>query len=244
MMNGFIEPAWPAPTGVRAASTTRQHGVSQGPFHAFNLGAHVDDRADAVGQNRLRLRDFLGLPSEPVWLRQVHGCQVVDASSYDAERPADAAVAREPGLVCVVLTADCLPVLFCDRWGREVAAAHAGWRGLAAGVLEETVSCLHAVPENILAWIGPCIGPERFEVGGEVRDAFVSQDGGAAESFRASPSGRWLADLPGLARRRLRRLGIRSVFGGTWCTYSEPERFFSYRREPRTGRMATLIWIE
>ena len=156
---GFIMPSWPAPAGIRAASTTRQHGGSRGPFGEFNLGAHVGDRPEDVARNRSRLRDCLDLPSEPVWLRQVHGCRVVDASTYVSEDPADAAIARESSLVCAVLTADCLPVLFCDRRGGEVAAAHAGWRGLAAGVLEETVSCMHAAADELIAWIGPAIGP-------------------------------------------------------------------------------------
>jgi len=240
---GMLSPSWPAPPCVCAASTTRASGHSTGPFQSFNLGAHVGDDPEAVVRNRTHLRQALALPSEPLWLRQVHGCRVVDGDNFVPADPADAVVAREAGIVCAVLTADCLPVLFCDRQSTRVAAAHAGWRGLAAGVLEATVSALKTDPHQVLAWIGPGIGRERFEVGDEVRDVFVRADSGAASLFRPSSAGRWLADLSALARRRLQSAGIEAVYGGSWCTFSEPEHFFSYRREARTGRMASLIWI-
>ncbi len=239
-----IAPCWPAPQTVRAFSTTRRRGHSKGAYHSFNLGAHVGDDPQAVAKNRAALRELLELPSEPLWLRQVHGCRVMEADGYAPDEPADASIARRPGAVCAVLTADCLPVLFCDRGGANVAVAHAGWRGLAAGVLEVTLATMGTAPRQILAWIGPGIGRDRFEVGEEVRDVFVGGDHGAHELFRPSPGGRWLADLAGLARRRLHAAGVAAVFGGSWCTYTEEQRFFSYRREPQTGRMTSLIWIE
>lgn len=243
-METFVWPAWPAPDTIRAASTTRQQGGSEAPFDSFNLGAHVGDDPAAVRRNRALLRERLGLPSDPLWLRQVHGCRVVETDHYRPDEPADAAVVRQPGSVAAVLTADCLPVLLCARNGGAAAAAHAGWRGLAAGVLEATVAALGIVPGDILAWIGPGIGADKFEVGEEVREAFVHSDREAAALFRPSPAGRWLADLSGLARRRLQSVGVEAVFGGSWCTYSDTARFYSYRRQPRTGRMATLVWLQ
>ncbi|NIP18843.1 MAG: peptidoglycan editing factor PgeF [Xanthomonadales bacterium] len=241
-MPELIQPDWPAPGAVRAFTTTRRGGVSQGVWHSLNLGAHCGDDAGAVRRNRQQLRSLL--PAEPLWLDQVHGSQVVEhAGGQDRQPTADGAVARQPGQVCAVLTADCLPVLLCDTRGRCVAAAHAGWRGLAAGILESTVEAMCVAPERVMAWLGPGIGPRAYEVGAEVREAFVRGDAGAAKAF--APHGdRWLADLYLLARRRLEGTGIVQVFGGGLCTHDEPRRFFSHRRDGQTGRMATVIWLE
>jgi hypothetical protein len=239
-----LHPEWPAPPRVRAAITTRAGGVSAAPWHSLNLADHVGDDPDRVAENRRRLREHGRLPAEPFWLQQVHGCDVADAGAAGAVCVADAAVATQPGAVCAVLTADCLPVLFCSRGGDWVAAAHAGWRGLAAGVLEQAVARAPAPAADLLAWLGPAIGPAAFEVGSEVRDAFLADDPGAAECFVASPAGRWLADLYGLARRRLARGGVGWVGGGGLCTFTDAGRFFSFRRDGTTGRMASLIWLE
>ncbi len=238
----FIQPKWPAPEGVRALTTTRQGGVSQAPYDTLNLGDHVGDDPRAVAENRRRLREQLSLPAEPRWLSQVHGCAVADAAGEGACE-ADAAIATAPGQVCAVLTADCLPVLFCDRTGTRVAAAHAGWRGLADGVLEATLVRLGVAPDEVLAWMGPAIGPAAFEVGDEVREAFIAHDPGAGEALTSAPGGKWLADLYTLARRRLGAAGVKAVYGGGLCTYSDAERFYSYRRDGVSGRIASLIWI-
>jgi hypothetical protein len=241
----FIVPDWPAPAAVRAASTLRGGGVSQAPFDTLNLAAHVDDRPGAVAENRRRLCAALELPQEPFWLEQVHGARalVVEDAAPD-DRQADAAVTAQPGAVCVVLTADCLPVLFATTDGRKVAAAHAGWRGLAAGVLEATVTALEAPPREVLAWLGPAIGQPHFEVGEEVHRAFVGANPAAAAAFLVNERGRWQADLYRLARQRLNRAGIDAVYGGGWCTFAESQSFFSHRRDGRCGRMATLIWMD
>ncbi len=239
----WLRPDWPAPATVQAVTTTRAGGVSRGLYASFNLAAHVGDDPSAVVANRQHLQQSLNLPAEPAWLEQVHGTEVV---SLDAPRPfghADASVTTRPGRVCAVLTADCLPVLFCNRAGTAVAAAHAGWRGLAAGVLEAAVAALNTAPGDILAWLGPAIGANAFEVGGEVRDAFLSRQAEAAAAFRLLPSGKYLADLYALARLRLAAAGVTAIYGGGWCTHSEAERFFSYRRDGVTGRMASLIWL-
>lgn len=239
----LICPDWPAPPGVRAASTTRLGGLSQGPFASLNLGDHVGDDPEHVAHNRALVRTRLELPAEPLWLRQVHGCEVARADLAPAGCPADAAVAHGPGRVCAVMTADCLPVLLCDREGRAVAAVHAGWRGLVAGVLEGAVAALGVAPDQVLAWLGPAIGPDSFAVGPEVRDQLTASDPGAREAFRPDAGNRWLADIYTLARRRLARVGVTAVFGGGDCTYSDSGRFFSYRRDGVTGRMASLIWL-
>ena len=239
----LIRPDWPAPAWVQACCTTRSGGVSGGAFASLNLGDHVGDDPNCVARNRARLRDRLGLPAEPLWLRQVHGCEVAESDVAPSGCVADASVARSPGQVCAVMTADCLPLLLCDGSGQAVAAVHAGWRGLAAGVMERAVGALGVDPGQILAWLGPAIGPDAFEVGGEVRDQFLAVDPGAGQAFRAGAAGRWLADLYTLARRRLEQVGVREVFGGGYCTYSDPGRFFSYRRDGVTGRMAGLIWL-
>lgn len=240
----WIEPDWPAPPAVRAVCTTRAGGVSRRPYASLNLGDHVGDDPAAVAHNRRLLRERLELPAEPRWLRQVHGCAVAGVESPEPECEADAAVAFGPGAVCAVLTADCLPVLLCDRSGTRVAAVHAGWRGLAEGVIEAALTRLDTPPERLLAWLGPAIGPDAFEVGGEVRERFLATGGPrAADAFRPAPGSKWLADLYRLARLRLAAAGVTAVFGGGLCTFSEPARFFSYRRDGVTGRMASLIWL-
>ena len=241
----FMVPDWPAHAGVRAVFTLRTGGVSRPPFDSFNIGAHVGDEPRAVAENRAALRASLELPAEPAWLEQVHGHRVVDLdrhTSLESLGPADASVTRACGRICAIQVADCMPVLFATADGSGVGAAHAGWRGLAAGVLEATVRAMNAPPARLLAWLGPAIGPAHFEVGEEVRAAFVAADAGAAAAFIANARGRWQADLPALARRRLAALGVTSVHGGGWCTYSDAGRFFSYRRDGRCGRMAALIW--
>ena len=240
----MIYPDWPAPARVMAVTTTRQGGVSAAPFDTLNLAGHVGDRAEAVRHNRELLRQRLRLPAEPLWLEQVHGRGVVACDSAAGLPTADAGYTRARGVVCAVLTADCLPVLFCDRQGTRVAAAHAGWRGLAGGVLESTLEALDAAPEDLLVWLGPAIGPQAFEVGAEVRRAFIEQHATARDAFSAQPNGRWLADLYRLARIRLAALGVRALYGGGFCTFSDRERFYSYRRDPVTGRMASLIWLD
>lgn len=239
----FIVPDWPAPTTVRAASTTRLGGVSAAPFDTLNLGDHVGDRPEAVAENRRRVAQALQLPAAPFWLSQCHGTEVVQVGAGPAPE-ADGALALAPGRVCAVLTADCLPVLLCDRAGTRVAALHAGWRGLCAGILERGVAALGIPARELMAWLGPAIGARAFEVGAEVRAAFVAADAEAAQAFTPSPQGRWLADLSMLARQRLIGAGVGAVHGGGVCTFSDSRRFYSYRRDGRTGRMASLIWLQ
>ena len=304
----WLVPGWPAPPWVRAASTTRRGGVSLGTYAGLNLGDHVGDDPVRVHANRQLLRAALGLPADPFWLRQVHGCEVAcvvagaavsspagetagvasaekarGASGVEtgeapgeatggvplgapggvergvsggatrgapgeapsgADYEADAVVAFGPGAVCAVLTADCLPLLLTDRAGTRVAAVHAGWRGLAAGIIEAAVARLAAPPSDLLAWLGPAIGATAFEVGGEVRARFIAADAQAAVAFKPLGGDKWLADLYHLARLRLAALGVGGVWGGEHCTYQDPERFYSYRRDGVTGRMASLIWLE
>lgn len=240
---GVMRPDWDLPAGVGALLTTREGGQSGGPFASFNLGAHVGDDPAAVAANRARLRTFL--PAEPVWLNQVHGADVADADVCHGVPQADASLSRGRGRVCAVLTADCLPVLLCDDDASVVAAVHAGWRGLAAGVLENTVARMDVPPQRLRAWLGPAIGPQAFEVGGEVRAAFVAADPAAATAFvPGAASGKWLADLFLLARLRLRAAGVTRVSGGGVCTVAAPQRFYSYRRDGLTGRFASLVWLE
>lgn len=262
----WIIPDWPVPGQVHALCTTRSGGVSAAPWDHCNLGDHVGDAAGAVAANRALLQRALqevAAPVRPVWLRQVHGVQVQELNADSADGMAcDASSTRAAGLACTILVADCLPVLFADRRGRQVAAAHAGWRGLAAGVLEEVIKpfwsqslaghALSAPDNEVMAWLGPCIGPQAFEVGAEVRAAFCAHDAQAARHFApAHAPGKFLADLAGLARQRLMRAGVAQVYGndGTapWCTFSNPSRFFSHRRDSArlggTGRMAACIWL-
>lgn len=240
-MSPFILPDWPAPASVRALQTTRLGGVSPAPWASLNLGDHVGDDPQRVAANRARVQQ--ALPGSPCWLQQVHGVTVVDAALAQPGSEADAAVARVAGAVCAVMTADCLPVLFCNRAGTVVAAAHAGWRGLLAGVLEASIEAMAVPGEEILVWLGPAIGPQAFEVGDEVRAAFVAHDPSADLAFRAGLPGKWLADLELLARQRLQAAGVTAIYGGGLCTVNDPERFFSYRRDGQTGRMASLIWL-
>jgi purine-nucleoside/S-methyl-5'-thioadenosine phosphorylase / adenosine deaminase len=240
----LIEADWPAPTNVRAVATTRAGGVSVGPYASLNVGAHVGDDARAVSENRLRLRTVLGLTRDPVWLNQIHGTAVVEAVAHDAPPTADASFARSSGQACAVQTADCLPVLFCDRNGTRVAAAHAGWRGLAGGVLERALHAMGVAPNRVLAWLGPAIEQDAFEVGAEVREQFLARSVDNERAFRPNERGRWQADLYDLARRELARLGVTQVFGGGFRCYGDRDRFFSYRRDGTTGRMATLVWMK
>jgi YfiH family protein len=239
----WIVPDWPAPARVRAFVTTRAGGVSAGEYASMNLGLSSGDQPEAVARNRAIVRALV--PSEPAWLAQVHGTDVADLDRpIEGERArADAAATSIPGRVAVVLTADCMPLFLCDRAGRRVAVAHAGWRGLAAGVIESTVRALQAPAAEVLAWMGPAIGPGAFEVGPEVREAFVRADPEAQSAFRAGKPGKHMADLYALARLRLARAGVMQVSGGGFCTWTEATRFFSYRRAQGSGRMGAFIWI-
>lgn len=242
----LIAPDWPAPPGVRAACSTRVGGVSSGGWQSLNLGDHVGDDPDCVAENRRRLGLKAGVPAEAFsWLEQVHGTDVARAPVQGKPR-ADASVTCDRGVVCTVLTADCLPVLFCSRDGRQVGAAHAGWRGLCGGVLESTLNTFDCAPGQIMAWLGPAIGPQAFEVGGEVRQQFLAANADADAGFAPSPehSERYLADLYGLARQRLARAGVTDIYGGSFCTYADEARFYSYRRDGVTGRMASFIWLD
>jgi polyphenol oxidase len=244
MKPAWLEPDWPSPPRVRALSTWRSGGTSLAPFASLNLGDHVGDSAAAVALNRARLIAAAALPAEPVWLRQVHGADVADLDAGVPAGAVDAALTREAGRVCAILTADCLPVLFATESGTAVAAAHAGWRGLAAGVLEATVTALAAAPQSLLAWIGPGIGAAHYEVGAEVRAELMRGDITAEAAFAENSRGRYMADLALLTRRRLQKLGLVRIYGGSDCTYADAERYFSHRRDGRTGRQATLIWLE
>ena len=244
MKASYLRPQWPAAPGVCAAFTLRGGGVSRGRYEGFNLGAHVGDDPDAVARNRAELRRALALPREPLWLEQVHGTQVIDAAHFACPGPApraDAAVSLGIGAVLAVLVADCLPVLLAARDGTAVAVAHAGWRGLSAGVLEATIAALGRCGA-LQAWLGPCIGPEHFEVGEEVLEAFTAHEPAAAAAFARNARGRWQCDLQQLARARLDALGIEAVYADRSCSFAEPQRFYSYRRDGATGRMAALIW--
>lgn len=244
----WFDADWPAPPGLRALTTLRSgEGVSPPPFDRFNLGLRCGDDPALAQRNRDLLGSWLALPSPPHWLRQVHGTRVL---RFEAAPPAggdepeaDAAVTSVPGIVLAILTADCLPVVFAARDGREVAAAHAGWRGLAAGMLEATVAAMRTPAKDVIAWLGPAAGPRAYEIGTEVREAFVAQDPGAAAAFTDTRPGHWRVDLYALARRRLAAAGVHAVHGGGLCTISDPVRFFSHRRDGRSGRLATLAWI-
>ncbi|MGJ7500250.1 peptidoglycan editing factor PgeF [Variovorax sp. ZT5P49] len=250
MNERWLVPDWPAPPNVRAVCTTRDGGVSRGRYESLNLGDHVGDELAHVAENRNRLRMAIG--TRPVFLQQVHGTGVVALdAAQDVVRDgtaADACTATAAGLACTIMVADCLPVLFTDEAGHRVAAAHAGWRGLAGGVLEQTAKAFKADgAARGIAWLGPCIGPKAFEVGPEVKAAFEAHASEAASCFRPAPApGKWLADLPALARQRLRAVGIEAVYGNDgsdgWCTVGNPSRFFSHRRDGVSGRFAALVW--
>ncbi|WP_348944110.1 peptidoglycan editing factor PgeF [Chitinibacter sp. FCG-7] len=244
---GVFAPNWPAPANVKALQTTRNgfaenNGFSQPPFDRFNLGSHVSDNPAHVAANRALLTQVL--PQAPAWLNQVHGIEVVDAASVSAPVDADASFTRTRGVVSVVMTADCLPLLFCDRAGTVVASAHAGWRGLCNGVIEASVAKMACPADEILVWLGPAIGPTAFEVGDEVRTAFMAIDTQAEHAFVAQDGDKWLADIYLLAHQRLHTLGITAIYGGDQCTVTQAEAYFSYRRDGQTGRLASLIWLE
>ncbi len=254
LLEHCIIPDWHAPANVRALQTTRQRGVSIAPYDSLNLGAHVGDVPAAVARNRQLLAALL--PSEPVWLNQVHGTVVIDTAAAGCGTPeADACISRHKGAVCVVMTADCLPVLLCDDQGSVVGAVHAGWRGLCAGVIERTVRAMSVPPQSMMAWLGPAIGPQVFEVGEEVRAAFIAQQPEASQAFVPAPRAgtplsppkderaKYLADLYLLARQRLHALGVTRIHGGGYCTYTDRARFFSHRRDGVSGRMGTFIWL-
>jgi len=246
----WVIPNWPAPPRVRALSTFRYGGVSPDPYGSLNLGDHVEDAPLAVAKNRQMLREAAGLPAEPCWLTQVHGTRVVDLEVALATPrgaagvSADATVSGLPGSVCAILTADCLPLLLAAGSGNRVGAAHAGWRGLASGVIEAAVRAMGTPPSDLLAWLGPAIGPQHFEIGAEVREALLCADPGADAALKPNARGRFMADLFALARRRLARAGVERVYGGGECTFAQADKYFSHRRDGRTGRQATLIWIE
>ncbi|WP_442498373.1 peptidoglycan editing factor PgeF [Methylobacter sp. sgz302048] len=236
----WLEPDWPAPGHIHAATTLRSGGVSKGAFASLNPATHVGDDAETVRQNRQIIKAMLALPAEPVWLEQVHSNKAVDAGKTQSLVQADASFTDEAGVVCAVLTADCLPLLVCNAEGSRIAAIHAGWRGLLSGVIGNTVTAMGN--QDLLVWLGPAIGPACFEVGAEVREAFIEKSARFAAAFKECGNGKWLADIYQLARVDLAALGIDRIYGGNLCTVTDHERFYSYRRDKETGRMATLIW--
>jgi len=240
----MIKPDWPAPVSVRAYTTTRIGGFSKPPYNEFNLATHVGDDNEVVCSNRQLLARVLSLPSEPLWLNQVHGIRVVEAKSIPNGFSADGMWTTKHQQVCAILTADCLPILFCDRNGGTVAAIHAGWKGLASGILEVMLEKIPVVNKNLLIWLGPAISTSAFEVGQQVRDTFIKNLPQAQEAFTKKAKAHWLANLYLLAKQRLLRKGVTNIFGGNFCTYHEEKHFYSYRRKKVTGRMATLIWLD
>lgn len=242
MSPGLLSANWQAPPGVRGACTLRTGGVSEAPYASLNLGLHVGDDPAAVAENRGRVAAALRLPGEPLWLQQVHGVNVVDADAEALRGPADAIVTRQAGRVLAIMVADCMPVLLTSDDGSVLGAAHAGWRGLVAGVLEATVVAMDVAPGRIYAWLGPAIGAAHFEVGDEVRAAFLAHAPESAVGFAANSRGRWQCDLALLARQRLAALGVERVWSADLCTYEQEAQCFSYRRDARTGRMAALLW--
>jgi purine-nucleoside/S-methyl-5'-thioadenosine phosphorylase / adenosine deaminase len=240
----FLHPDWPAPANVRALNTLRHGGASAGVYASFNLGGRVGDDPGCVAQNRARLRADARLPADPLWLTQVHGTRVVDVAATTLDMEADGSYARRPRLVCGVLTADCLPIFICNRSGSEVGLLHAGWRGLAAGIVEAGLDALQSPAEELLVWFGPAIGPRAYEVGAEVRAAFTGHDARAADAFAPGAGDRWYMDLYRVARQRLAAREVTAIYGGGYCTATQPDLFFSYRRDGVTGRMASLIWFE
>lgn len=243
LQNSLIIPDWPAPSNVKSIITTREGGVSQNHFASFNIGQHVEDNPDHVKANREELRKIL--PNEPVWLRQVHGNKVIHADNNTLQNlEADAVVTDIANVVLSIQTADCLPVLLCDRKGTAIGACHAGWRGLSNDIIENTIGEMNCPPQSIIAYLGPAIGPEKFEVGQDVADEFVKKHATAADAFAPISSTKWLANIYMLAKIRLSAAGVTNVYGGNFCTYSDDTRFFSYRRSKQTGRMASLMWLE
>lgn len=240
-MNPFIQPNWPAPRNVKALTTLCKNDTNS----FFNLANHVGDNIDNVLKNRLFLKTHANLPSDPIWIQQTHSAIALEATPENKNKEADASYTQEKNRVCVVLTADCLPILVCNKSGTQIAAIHAGWKGLAKGIVENTIQALDHLPEDLLIWLGPGICQTHYEVGNEVRDAFLAYDPNAEKAFLPSPENRWLADLYEVARLRLKKMGIESVYGGEFCTFEEKDLFFSARRDGLgTGRLATLIWME
>ncbi len=244
-MNSILTPDWPAPANVNACTTLRLGGVSEAPYDTFNLADHVGDNETHVKANRQLLTNWLHLPNEPVWLKQTHSTIVLPAISSNRNQTADATFSDQPEQVCVVMTADCLPILLCHRQGTQVAAIHAGWRGLADGIIEKTLEKMALPPDDILVWLGPAIGPRVYELGEEVRQCFIEKDSAADSAFIPSKNdGRWLGNLYHLATLRLHKQQVFAIYGGQYCTYTDNKRFFSYRRDGiHTGRMASLIWM-
>lgn len=239
----FIIPDWPAPQNVKAISTTRDGGVSRAPYEHLNLGTHVGDDLQLVLKNRQLLTALAKLPEPPRWLEQVHGINIIDSSDWQENIEADAIFSQHRNHVCTVMTADCLPLLLCNQQGDCVAAVHVGWRGLAAGIIEKSLTRFSCKPSDILAWLGPAIGPAQFEVGQDVYDAFTKNDINAKTAFVATDKRLYHADIYKLARQQLQKKGVLEIFGGDFCTVSDKQRFFSYRRDGITGRMASMIWI-
>jgi len=241
----LVYPDWQVPGHINAVCTTRTGGFSKPPFDGLNVGAHVQDDPESVLKNRLWLKNALHLPAEPCWLEQVHGVEVINADRHVQSEPpvADAAVSHKDNVVLGVMTADCLPVVLCEPEKRIIGIAHGGWRGLAGDILRHTVAAMNCEPVGITAWLGPAIGPQCFEVGDDVWDAFVARDWQMAQFFSATPDQKFLADIYAIARRQLQSLGVQTVTGGEFCTMTDRERFYSYRRDGNTGRMATLVWM-
>ena len=238
----WMMPNWPAPASIKAVSTFRAGGVSRSPFFSFNLGCHVGDNPESVSENRMRLNQELELPMEPVWLNQVHGSKVIRAGLELTDNVADASYTRDKYVVCAVMTADCLPILITDCMGSFVAVIHGGWRGLLAGIIQNTLEEIEGV--DLLAWLGPAIGPDHFKVGKEVRSAFLNKSQAFGSAFKAVVRGCWKADIYQIARVLLESRGVSKIYGGEFCTYSDMDHFFSYRRDGITGRIATIIWRE
>ena len=242
----FIEPTWPAPKAVRAYTSLRRgSGFSPAPYDSFNLAYHVADQPELVKANRQLLKQKLQLPEEPVWIDQIHSAIALEACEANSEKEADASFTAFPHKVCVIMTADCLPILLCDQKGREVAAIHAGWRGLAQGIIKNTLMKLKSPRAELLAWLGPAIGPQHFEVGLDVHEVFCKHSPEQQAAFKPSSPGKWLADIYALARFQLKAEGLQQIYGGDYCTYSQEADFFSYRRaKGACGRMASLIWLD
>jgi polyphenol oxidase len=244
----LIRPKWPVPAHVRAFVTTRAlpsgKDGSKAPYNAFNLADHVGDDPAQVQRNRDLLSKHIQLPAEPCWLKQVHGNTVIKATPVAKPVEADAAYAVKPNSVCAVLTADCLPLLLCDREGKTVAAVHAGWRGLHNGIITKTIKTMSVAPENLLAWLGPAIGPRAYEVDKTVHEQFIALNSTYATAFKRSDPGHWYFDLYRIARMQLEACGIEDIYGGDRCTHTESKVFYSYRRDNITGRMASLIWLQ
>ena len=242
-MSNFISPSWSAPSHIKAYCTTRKNGVSEGPYAEFNLGFHRGDNKESVQKNREQLKKTCQLAAEPLWLKQTHSNLVINADAYYENIDSDGCYTNKKNQACVVMTADCLPILLCNRQGTEIAAIHAGWRGLANGIIEVGLNHFQSSPHEIMAWFGPAIGPHYFEVGEEVRDAFIQHDPDAAQAFKVKEK-KWLANLYELARLRLNKKGVTQIYGGDMCTFSDSKRFYSYRRDGQnSGRLATLIWM-